>query len=438
LSLRGTAPGEAHLAVQEGNGAGGDGPRHSAPSGFHASRIQVQFIRDRKGKMPYSNRVTIISEYPRLNINILNNHKITDGLFKSYYGKDAHLFYLGRGALFHAIKLLHLADTDNILVPSYHCGVDIESVSMAGAQIRYYKINNNMEVDITDLIHNIDTNTKAVLITHYFGFPQSIDELRIICQEKGLFLIEDCAHALFSICQGKALGSFGDIAIFSQRKSLPIADGGALLINNSKLALSSQRIKPNQLVSLKQTIGMVYNSLVHRSNVKLLQLPVKFIKDKINGLIRKEFGGKYSTGMEIDSDICNLAMSNISESIMNRSKIDIIIQIRRYNFKYLLDNFPNSQHIKVVYTKLSAGVCPLFFPVQVEDISRREVQDTLRQYGVHTYIFGENLHGSLPGDKFPDAEMLSRQILCLPVHQNLKGKDLKLILHAINSICSQE
>jgi perosamine synthetase len=388
--------------------------------------------------MSYPNRVNIVSEYPRLNINILCNHKITDGLFKSYYGKDAPLFYLGRGALFHAIKLLHLAGTDNILVPSYHCGVEIESVLLAGAEIRYYKINNNMEVDITDLIHNIDTNTKAVLITHYFGFPQSIDKLRTICQEKRLFLIEDCAHALFSIYQGKALGSFGDISIFSQRKSLPIADGGALLINNAKFVLSSQLIKPNRLVSLKQTIGMVYNSMVQTGNVKVLQVPVKFIKDKINGLIRKEFGGRYSTGMEIDSDICNLAMSNISESIMNRSKIDRIIEIRRYNFKYLLDNFPNSQRIRVVYTKLPDGVCPLFFPVQVEGITRREVQDALRQYAVHTYIFGKNLHGSLPGGKYPDAEMLSRQILCLPVHQNLKGKDLKLILHAINSICSQE
>jgi|WetSurMetagenome_2_1015567.scaffolds.fasta_scaffold04968_7 perosamine synthetase len=391
-----------------------------------------------KDRMPYPKPISIISEYPPLKINNLYNHKIKGGLFKSYYGKGASLFYLGRGALFHAIKLLHLADSDNILVPSYHCGVDIESVLMASANIRYYKINNNLDVDVTDLLNNIDTNTKAVVITHYYGFPQSIDKLRDICQEKSLFLIEDCAHALFSLYQGKPLGLFGDISIFSQRKSLPIPDGGALLINNSNITLSSHLSKPNQLVAFKNTIGILYKSLVKTGIVKGMQLPLKVIKDKINSIIRNKFGARYSTGMEIDMDICNLAMSNISENIMNRSKIDKIIRNRCDNFKYLLEHFPNSPRVGVVYTKLPEGVCPLFFPVRVEGIARRAAQDILRQYGVHTYVFGENLHRSLPAHKFPVAELLSNQILCLPVHQSIKADNLEQMLYAINSVCNQE
>ena len=388
-----------------------------------------------KDRMTSARPINIVSDYPRLNFSDLYSNIIKDGLFRGFYGKDASLFYLGRGALFHAIKLLHLADSNNILVPSYHCGVDIEAIIMAGAAIRYYKINKSMDLDIADLLRNVDTNTKAVVITHYFGFPQSIDNIKNICQEKKLFLIEDCAHALLSVFQGKALGSFGDISIFSQRKSLPIPDGGALLINNSDLIISSKLLLPSQFTAFKNTIGMLYNSLVNASNIKGVQAFLKFIKYKINMLIRKEFGARYSTGMEIDSEICNLAMSNISKNIMNRSNIDTITENRRNNFNYLLERIPNSNHIIGIYTMLPEGVCPLFFPVRTGDTTRREVQNIFRRYGVQTYVFGENLHRSLPGKEYPDSVMLSNQILGLPVHQNLKTKELEQILDAINSIC---
>jgi perosamine synthetase len=52
-------------------------------------------------------------------------------------------------------------------------------------------------------------------VTHFLGFPQPIDEVKKICGERTLFLIEDCAHALLSYHDGKPLGSYGDVSNFS-------------------------------------------------------------------------------------------------------------------------------------------------------------------------------------------------------------------------------
>ena len=277
-------------------------------------------------------RNIVVSEHPHLHFSNIFRAKMQTGLFHSFYGKDATCFYLGRGALGHAVKLFNLAKTDNVLVPSYHCGVDIESILTAGVAIVYYKVKEDLTVDMNDLLHKIDMNSRDVLITHYYGFPQPIEHLRRFCREKNLFLIEDCAHALFTSYKGKPLGTFGDVSIFSQRKSLPLPDGGALLINNPNIAPPSLTKKPSQLVALKRTIGLLIGQLRNTGNKDVLLIPLKIIKKIINNLFLKKFGKMYNTGMEYDISMTQIMMSNISKRIMDGTQVEEVVQKRRVNF----------------------------------------------------------------------------------------------------------
>ena len=74
------------------------------------------------------------------------------------------------------------------------------------------------------------------MLIHYLGFPGPVQEVRALCQRRGLALIEDCAHALFSRLGDRSLGTFGDLAIFSPWKSLPLPDGGLLRVNDVRLS----------------------------------------------------------------------------------------------------------------------------------------------------------------------------------------------------------
>jgi perosamine synthetase len=379
-------------------------------------------------------RNIVVSEHPHLHFSNIFRARMQSGLFQSFYGKDVTNFYLGRGALGHAIKLLNLAKTDKVLVPSYHCGVDIESILTGGVGIVYYKVKEDLTADMNDLSHKIDINSRAVVTTHYYGFPQPIEQIKRFCLEKNLFLIEDCAHALFTSYQGRPLGTFGDVSIFSQRKSLPLPDGGALLINNPNIIPPSLTKKPSQIVSLKRTIGLLIGSLRDTSNNKVLLISSKIIKKTINNLFRIKFGKTYNMGMEYDISMTHIMMSNISKKIMDGTQIENVVQKRRANFKYLLEHFSNSLYVKKVYSSLPEGTCPLFFPVRITGKVRQEVQDLLRRDGIHTFVFGKNLHDSLPNNTFTEAEKLSREILCLPIHQDLSRDDLDYMLSRVISI----
>jgi perosamine synthetase len=84
---------------------------------------------------------------------------------------------------------------------------------------------------------NITPQTKALLVTNLWGLCAELDELRRICDEHGLFMIEDNAHAISSYWKGQHAGTYGDLNVFSlqQGKHLPTGDGGMLTTNRQDL-----------------------------------------------------------------------------------------------------------------------------------------------------------------------------------------------------------
>lgn len=65
---------------------------------------------------------------------------------------------------------------------------------------------------------NLTPSTRAVLAYHQYGFPQKMNRVREIANEKKLALIEDCAHACATEIDGRAAGTFGDYAVYSYSK----------------------------------------------------------------------------------------------------------------------------------------------------------------------------------------------------------------------------
>jgi dTDP-4-amino-4,6-dideoxygalactose transaminase len=84
---------------------------------------------------------------------------------------------------------------------------------------------------------NISERTRALIVTHLWGLCAELDELRAICDEHGIFMIEDCAHNVGSTWKGKHAGSYGDLGCFSfqQGKHLPTGDGGMMTTDRPDL-----------------------------------------------------------------------------------------------------------------------------------------------------------------------------------------------------------
>jgi dTDP-4-amino-4,6-dideoxygalactose transaminase len=80
--------------------------------------------------------------------------------------------------------------------------------------------------------------TKAIIAVHILGYPSKIDLIREFANKHNLILIEDASHAPGAKLNGKQIGTFGDLAVYSlqQRKAISTGDGGVVCTNNSIFA----------------------------------------------------------------------------------------------------------------------------------------------------------------------------------------------------------
>jgi len=92
-------------------------------------------------------------------------------------------------------------------------------------------------IDPDSILANITPQTRAVIVTHLWGQAAEIDTIAQICKDKGLFLIEDCAHSIGVTWKGKHVGTFGDLGVFSfqEFKQLSTGDGGMTVTMNEEL-----------------------------------------------------------------------------------------------------------------------------------------------------------------------------------------------------------
>jgi perosamine synthetase len=92
-------------------------------------------------------------------------------------------------------------------------------------------------MDLADMRRKYDEDCVAVIPVHYSGHPVPMEVLMPWAKEKGLRVIEDCAHTAGSDYKGKALGTWGDIGCFSfeEKKLMTTGDGGMMVTNSPEL-----------------------------------------------------------------------------------------------------------------------------------------------------------------------------------------------------------
>lgn len=92
-------------------------------------------------------------------------------------------------------------------------------------------------MDLDDMKKKYDEDVVAVMPVHYAGHPVPMDELMPWAREKGLKVIEDCAHTSGSKYKGTPLGLWGDIGCYSfeEKKLMTTGDGGMMVTNQPEL-----------------------------------------------------------------------------------------------------------------------------------------------------------------------------------------------------------
>lgn len=152
-------------------------------------------------------------------------------------GRIQHFSY-GRQALATGLRSLPPGD---VLCPAYICDTVADAIRAAGRQPRYYRVTEDLEPDWPSMPGT--AGAAAFLLVHYFGLRSDLDSAAAFAAEGKIALIEDCAHALLSSASGSDAGTRGQLAVYSWRKFLPVARGGALVTN---AGIQTQRPDPEQ------------------------------------------------------------------------------------------------------------------------------------------------------------------------------------------------
>jgi selenocysteine lyase/cysteine desulfurase len=127
-----------------------------------------------------------------------------------------------------------------IWVPDFFCNQSLEPLRSKNVKIEFYPIQADLEPNWQTCRQMVQSGKPDLfLLVHYFGYGANVGAAKEFCDEFGVYLIEDGAHA---IGPSEAIGQIGDFVIYSPYKFFAVPDGGLLLIRNKNIAKSVREI----------------------------------------------------------------------------------------------------------------------------------------------------------------------------------------------------
>ncbi|MBW2145964.1 MAG: DegT/DnrJ/EryC1/StrS family aminotransferase [Deltaproteobacteria bacterium] len=146
----------------------------------------------------------------------------------------------GTDALEIALWALGIGDKDEVICPSHTFIATAEAILRAGARPVFADIEPETHLlDPASVERNITERTRAVIPVHLYGQPCEMDSIMAVARRNHLWVIEDCAQAHGARYDGKRVGTFGELGMYSfyPGKNLgAYGDGGAIVTNNHELA----------------------------------------------------------------------------------------------------------------------------------------------------------------------------------------------------------
>ena len=285
-----------------------------------------------------------------------------------------------------------------------------------------------------------------IVAQHTFGIPCDIVSIRKLCDETGIFLLEDCALSLGSGFNGQKLGTFGDAALFSTDHSKPINTlaGGLVYSENLELIrlLKTRQSALPELPARKQKAmwkRMQYEALISRPWILAFAVLGEAITSKIFSSSRKDIpyitDGDLENTNDFDAYPAKMPafLAEIgSQEVMRWSEVEIRL---RMNLKETISFLRSNGNIVVpdCYSNPEFDIVPLrFITHQAEGFQiRKRLSRVLK---VNWTWFMEpiiatskplNYFGYVPGScQFSEA--IGQNLVQLPLSLNEKNQQLLL------------
>jgi dTDP-4-amino-4,6-dideoxygalactose transaminase len=334
----------------------------------------------------------------------------TDALereFERHFGmRHAVAVSSGTAALHLAFLALNLSHGDAVVTPALNFVAAANTILHAGAIPQFADVDSieSPMVSAETLERAVTPKTRGLCIMHYGGYPCDMDPIVDFARRRGLWLVEDAAHAPGASWKGIPCGRWGDIACFSffGNKNLTCAEGGLVTTENDELAQKLRILRSHGMDSLTW--------------------------DRFRG---------HSFSYDVTAPGFNFRMDDLRAALLR-------VQLRsldRWNhlreervqwYRRLLGH--DSRWIIPFEDREGTSSYHLFTIVLAENVSRRDVMRFLQSRGIQTSIHYPPIHRfsyyrGLPlaqGD-LKCTDDLGQRILTLPLFPNMTYEQVELV-----------
>ena len=251
--------------------------------------------------------------------------------------------------------------------------VDRDTMGLSPSALKSF-LDKNTTVKNKQCINN-KTNKiiKACLPMHSYGHPCRIDEIKKICNEYYIFLIEDAAESVGSFYKNKHTGTFGELGAmsFNGNKIITAGGGGCIITNNEVLAKKAKHLTTTAKVSHKWDFNhdMVgYNYRMPNLNAALLVAQLEKLNDFI--INKRNLANKYEAFFK-DTDYNFFKEPKNSKS--NYWLNSIVLKNKHQRDKFLEETNFNGVMTRPIWILMNK--LPMFKGAQCDDLKNSEWLD---------------------------------------------------------------
>lgn len=343
----------------------------------------------------------------------------------------------GRAAIGLALEILGVGANDRVLVPTYHCPTMVSPVIARGAIPRFFPIDSRGHPRLDRLESPALRTARAIVAPHYFGIPRPMSELRAWCDDHGIALIEDCAHAFFGMVEGRAVGSWGDFAIASLTKFFPVPEGGYLASATRPINLE---LSPAGLRTFLRACVDTLELSASYGRFQPLSSTIRglsSLKRWIRRPVRQSATPDDATPQDalFDGPHAHRRPSRVVSWIVRNVDRQRLIAARRRNYKLLASRMANVRGARALEPELPESSAPYVFPVWVDDPDSS--YQAIRSAGVPVFRWDVRW----PGTPFlaDDAgSAWSHHVFQIGCHQDLSEQDIDSISSVLISILNRK
>jgi dTDP-4-amino-4,6-dideoxygalactose transaminase len=319
----------------------------------------------------------------------------------------------GTAALHLACLAAGLGPGDEVIVPAFTFVASASAVRYVGATPVLCDVLSPSEfvLDPADVARRITPRTKAVIAVHFCGYPAAVAELRALCDEHGLFLIEDCAQAIGATVDdsGRNVGTTGELGAFSffSKKQLCVGEGGMVSCTAPEHAERVRLLRSHALTSSTWDR--------HRGH------------DPAYDIV--DIGFNY----RMDEPRAALGLSRLE-------RLPESLQARRETVRAYREQLAPIDGLELCFGEEAVERSSHFaFPVLVADRERRDrFRDQLKDGGIQTTWYPAlhtftDYRSFAPADGLPAATEAAGRHCALPLSSSTTAEEVEIVVEAVRA-----